>query len=158
VVSDPLAGISDGRDQPSISGEPVSAPEGTQISHGDQKLGSEDQRPMPGRLARIRASGRAKKRLCSSSSMLSMRFLRARISPASSATMREASSSVGRATLWDLAAVSALCATLLDRPLDATVSKIGSNTFMARSSKLRGSLVVSEEGEGTFAVQIQRSL
>jgi hypothetical protein len=43
VVSDPLAGISEGRDQPSISGEPVSALEGTEISHGDQKLGSEDQ-------------------------------------------------------------------------------------------------------------------
>jgi hypothetical protein len=69
---------------------------------------------MPGRLARIRASGRAKKRFCSSLSMLSMRSLRARISPASSATMREASSSAGRATLWDLAALSALCATLVD--------------------------------------------
>ena len=42
VVAHPLAGISDGRDQPSISGEPVSALEGTEISHGDQKLGSED--------------------------------------------------------------------------------------------------------------------
>jgi hypothetical protein len=29
---------------------------------------------------------------------------------------------------------------------------------MACSSKVSGSLVVSEEGEGTFAVQIQRSL
>jgi hypothetical protein len=42
VVAHPLAGISDGRDQPSISGEPVSALEGTEISHSDQKLGSED--------------------------------------------------------------------------------------------------------------------
>src|SRR5215217_6962829 len=76
VVSDPLARISDGRNQPSISGEPVSALEGTEISHSDQKLGSEDRTHAGHSLARIRASGRAKKRFCSSSSMLSMRFLR----------------------------------------------------------------------------------
>jgi hypothetical protein len=69
---------------------------------------------MPGRLLRIRASGRAKKRFCNSSSMLAIRSLRTRISPASSATMREATFCAGRVTLWDLAALSALCATFVD--------------------------------------------
>ena len=67
---------------------------------------------MPGRLVRIRASGRAKKRSPISSSMLSMRSLRPRTSSASSATMREATSCAGRLTLWVPAALSALCATL----------------------------------------------
>jgi hypothetical protein len=109
---------------------------------------------MPGRLVRIRASGRAKKRFSSSLSMLSMRSFSARISAASSATMPEATSCAGRVTLWDLAALSALCATLLD-PLTPRVLQIRSNTFMACSPKLRRALVVSEEDKGTFAVKIQ---
>jgi len=69
---------------------------------------------MPGRLVRIRASGRAKKRCPNSSSMLSIRSLRESTSAASSATMREATSCAGKVTFWDLAALSALCATFAD--------------------------------------------
>ena len=62
----------------------------------------------PGRLVRICASSRAKKRSLSSPSRASMFLLRASTSPASSATMREVISSAGRVTLWDLAAVRTL--------------------------------------------------
>jgi hypothetical protein len=69
---------------------------------------------MPGKLMRTRGSGRAKERCLSSSSMLWRRSFRPRMSSASSATIAAATTCAGRVTFWDLAAPSALCATLLD--------------------------------------------
>jgi hypothetical protein len=43
-------------------------------------------------------------------------------------------------------------------PFDAAEPQVSGDTLVARSPKLRGSLVVGEEGEGTFAVKIQNSL
>jgi hypothetical protein len=80
VIAHPLAGVTGRRDKTCVSSEPVSTLEGADVAHGHQKLGPEEIGPMPGKLVRIRASGRAKKRFLSSSSMLSMCSLRARIS------------------------------------------------------------------------------
>jgi hypothetical protein len=89
--------------------------EGVDVANTDQKLGPEDRSHARQATLRTRASGRAKKRCPITSSMLSMRSLRVSTSAASSATMREATSScAGRVTLWDVAAPSAFLATLSD--------------------------------------------
>src|SRR5215211_3420591 len=113
MVTHPLAGVTGCRHQSGVGGEPVGAREGADVTYGYQELGPEDRSHARHPLVRIRASGRAKKRCPISSSMLSRRSLRPRTSPASSATMREATSCAGRVTLWALAAPKALFATLL---------------------------------------------
>ena len=42
-------------------------------------------------------------------------------------------------------------------PFDAALSEIGGDAFVPRSSELCGTLVVGQEGEWAFAVQIQSS-
>jgi hypothetical protein len=74
------------RNSPGPSSSPYSLECPTATKNSAARIG-----PIPGRLRRTRASGRAKKRCLISSSMLSRRSLRPRTSPASSATtMREA--------------------------------------------------------------------
>jgi hypothetical protein len=114
VVAHPLAGVTGCRDKTCIGSEPISTLSKAQMSPTVTRNSAPRIGTIAGRLVRIRASGRAKKRFCSSLSMFSMRSFRARISLASSATMPEATSCAGRLTLWDLAALSALCATLSD--------------------------------------------
>jgi hypothetical protein len=76
----------------------VGAGEGREVPNGEEEFGPSSG-PIPGRLTRTLASGRSKKRRSISSSTSSMRSLRARISVASSATMRAAIDSAGRAML-----------------------------------------------------------
>jgi transposase len=64
-----------------------------------RETGDVEPEPIPGRLTRISASGRSKKRCSICSSTSSMRFLRARISVASAPTMRAAIDSAGRVML-----------------------------------------------------------
>jgi hypothetical protein len=114
VVTDPLTGVISGGHQPSVGSESVSTLEGRKVSYSDQKLRSK-KRSHTRQTSEdwcLRAGEKALPELLVDA--LDARSLRERISPASSATMREARSSAGRVTLWDLAAVSALCATILN--------------------------------------------
>jgi hypothetical protein len=99
VVTHPFAGVTGRRNETRLSSEPVGALEGADVAHGHQKLGPEDRSHAWGKLVRIRASARAKKRCPISSSIPSMRSLKPRTSLASSATIREATSCAGRVTL-----------------------------------------------------------
>jgi hypothetical protein len=63
IVAHPLAGITSCRHQSGVGSEPVGAREGADVAHGYQELlGPEDRSHARHSLARIRASGRAKKR------------------------------------------------------------------------------------------------
>lgn len=112
VVTGSFTGVVGGGDQPGVGGEPIGALKGPQVAGGHQELGSEDRshswQANAGKLMRIGASGRAKKRFPGSLSRVWRRPLSSRISSASSATMEAATSSAGRMTFWALAAARAL--------------------------------------------------
>ena len=114
MVADPLTGVVGGGYQPGVGSEPVSALEGTEISYSDQKLRSKKH-------SHTRQTG--EDRCFRAGEKTPLQFLVDALDAVLEgedlcgelcATMREASSCAGRATLWDPAALSALCATLLD--------------------------------------------
>ena len=160
VLTHALAGVTARWDKTCVGGEPVGAREGADLAHGHQELSSEDQ-PHAWQASENPSLRTGEKTLPDLLvDVLNVRFFRARISPASSATIREATSScAGRVTLfWALAALRALCAMYVCGSFNAAGPQVSGDALVARSSKVWRSLVVGEEGEGSFAVHIQRSL
>ena len=86
---------------------------------------------MPGKLARIGASGRAKKRPAISPSRALMRSLRARISPASSAQMRLSDLLGGQLDVLGPGGGESLFGQSVG-PLDAAPLEVGGEALMAR--------------------------
>jgi hypothetical protein len=113
VVADPLTGVVGGGYQPGVGSEPVSALEGTEISYSDQKLRSKKH-------SHTRQTG--EDRCFRAGEKTPLQFL----VDALDAVLEgedlcgELRDDAGgdllcrQATLWDPAALSALCATLLD--------------------------------------------
>jgi hypothetical protein len=156
VVTNPLAGVTGRRDKTCVGGKPVGTLESGDVAHSDQELGPED-RPHARQANENPSLGTGEKTL----SELLIDALDA---------LFEGEHLCGE--LRDDAGGHLLCGQAnalgsgrakclmryVGRPFDAAGPQVSSDALVARSSKVRGSLVVSEEDKGTFAVQIQRSL
>ena len=108
MVTDPLARVVGGRDEPGVGGEPVGAREGAQITYSHQELGSEDQSHARKTKedGRLRAGEKTLPELLIEGvdAILEGEHLFGELK----ATTRAATSWAGSVTLWALAAVRAL--------------------------------------------------
>jgi len=156
IVAGTFAGVVGCWDQSSIGGELIGALEGTEISNRDQKFSPEDH-THPWQASDDR-------RLLSGEKTLSQLLVESPNALFESEHFpgelgNDGGGDVlgGQADALGVGGVEGFLSETVG-PLDATVSEVRGDPFMARTADLFRSLVVDEEGEGTTPVEVQCSL